>query len=109
MEYKNLSERIRSREPSTAGEPLKITAYRADDDVVSPATPRPKVPVTVHRTVFRAQASGQSYARQALGLRYNLDQRAALKFELLNSSFKAESGRAAVGYRSLFIQYAIGF
>ena len=71
--------------------------------------------VRVERTIldqtdnyFRVQASGQSYARQALGLRYNLDQRAALKFELLNSSFKAES-RAAVGYRSLFIQYAIGF
>jgi hypothetical protein len=58
---------------------------------------------------FSMQASGQSYARQALGLRYNLNQKAALKFELLNSSFKAETGRAALGYRSLFIQYAIGF
>jgi hypothetical protein len=58
---------------------------------------------------FSVQASGQSYARQALGLRYNLNQKAALKFELLNSSFKAETGRAALGYRSLFIQYAIGF
>jgi hypothetical protein len=58
---------------------------------------------------FRMQASGQSYARQALGLRYNLDQKSALKFEVLNSSFKAETGRSAVGYRSLFIQYAIGF
>ena len=55
------------------------------------------------------QASGQSYARQALGLRYNLNQKAALKFELLNSSFKAESGRTALGYRSVFVQYAIGF
>jgi hypothetical protein len=58
---------------------------------------------------FSMQASGQSYARQALGLRYNLNQKAALKFELLNSSFKAETGRAALGYRSLLIQYAIGF
>ena len=58
---------------------------------------------------FRMQESGQSYARQALGLRYNLNPKAALKFELLNSSFKAESGRAALGYRSLFVQYAIGF
>ena len=58
---------------------------------------------------FSMQASGQSYARQALGLRYNLNQKAALKFELLNSSFKAESGRTALGYRSLFVQYAIGF
>lgn len=58
---------------------------------------------------FGMQASGQSYTRQALGLRYNLNQKAALKFELLNSSFKAESGRTADNYRSLFAQYAIGF
>ena len=58
---------------------------------------------------FSMQASGQSYARQALGLRYNLNPKAALKFELLNSSFKAESGRTALGYRSVFVQYAIGF
>jgi hypothetical protein len=58
---------------------------------------------------FSMQDSGQSYARQALGLRYNLNQKAALKFELLNSSFKAESGRTALGYRSVFAQYAIGF
>jgi hypothetical protein len=72
--------------------------------------------VRVERTVldqldnyFSMQDSGQSYARQALGLRYNLNQKAALKFELLNSSFKAESGRTALGYRSVFVQYAIGF
>jgi hypothetical protein len=58
---------------------------------------------------FSMQDSGQSYARQALGLRYNLNPKAALKFELLNSSFKAESGRTALGYRSVFVQYAIGF
>jgi hypothetical protein len=58
---------------------------------------------------FSMQASGQSYARQALGLRYNLNQKAALKFELLNSSFKAEPGRTALGYRSFLFQYAIGF
>jgi hypothetical protein len=58
---------------------------------------------------FSMQDSGQSYARQALGLRYNLNPKAALKFELLNSSFKAESGRTALGYRSVFAQYAIGF
>ena len=58
---------------------------------------------------FSMQASGQSYARQILGLRYNLSQKAALKFELGNSSFKAESGRTALSYRSLNIQYAIGF
>ena len=58
---------------------------------------------------FSMQASGQSYARQALGLRYNLNARAALKLELLNSSFDAESGRTADSYRSVFAQYAIGF
>lgn len=58
---------------------------------------------------FSMQASGQSYARQILGLRYNLSQKAALKFELGNSSFKEEFGRTALSYRSLNIQYAIGF
>jgi hypothetical protein len=62
---------------------------------------------------FNLQASGQSYARQALGLRYNLSQKAALKFELVNSSFKEDlTGaipRTALGYRSFYAQYAIGF
>lgn len=58
---------------------------------------------------FRMQANGQSYARQALGLRYNVSPKAALKLELMNSSFKEEAGRTALGYRSLNIQYAIGF
>lgn len=58
---------------------------------------------------FSMQANGQSYARQVLGLRYNLSQKAALKFELMNSSFKNEPGRTALSYRSLNIQYAIGF
>jgi hypothetical protein len=58
---------------------------------------------------FSAQASGQSYAREVLGLRYNLNPKAALKFELMNSSFKEELGRTALSYRTLNIQYAIGF
>ncbi len=58
---------------------------------------------------FSAQANGQSYARQALGLRYNIDPKACLKLELLNSSFKDEPGRTALAYRSLYLQYAIGF
>jgi hypothetical protein len=58
---------------------------------------------------FSMQASGQSYARQALGLRYNINEKAALKFELMNSSFKEELGRTALGYRSFLAQYAIGF
>ncbi len=62
---------------------------------------------------FNMQASGQSYARQALGLRYNLSTKAALKFEVLNSSFKGDTTgaitRTALGYRSFYAQYAIGF
>ena len=58
---------------------------------------------------FSMQANGQSYARQALGLRYNVSPKAALKLELMNSSFKEELGRTALSYRSLNIQYAIGF
>ena len=58
---------------------------------------------------FSMQANGQSYARQILGLRYNLSQKAALKLELGNSSFKEELGRTALSYRSLNLQYAIGF
>lgn len=58
---------------------------------------------------FLMQANGQSYARQALGLRYNVNPKAALKFELLNSSFATEPSRTELNYRSLYIQYAIGF
>jgi hypothetical protein len=39
---------------------------------------------------FAMQASGQSYARLSLGLRYSLNSNAALKVELHNSDFKAE-------------------
>lgn len=72
--------------------------------------------VRVERTMFdqadnyfSMQANGQSYARQVVGLRYNLNPKACLKFELMNSSFKQETGRTALDYRSLNIQYAIGF
>jgi hypothetical protein len=58
---------------------------------------------------FSMQANGQSYARQALGLRYNQNPKAALKIELMNSSFKEEAGRTALDYRTVNIQYAIGF
>lgn len=58
---------------------------------------------------FKAQTSGQSYTRQSVGVRYNLNANAALKVELLNSTFAAETGRIASNYRSLFTQYAIGF
>jgi hypothetical protein len=58
---------------------------------------------------FSMQASGQSYARQLVGLRYNLNPNTALKFELMNSNFMADPGRTALGYRSLSVQYAIAF
>jgi hypothetical protein len=59
---------------------------------------------------FKQQESGRSYARQSFGVRYNLNHRAALKFELLNSKFEADvTGNNATSFRSLFAQYAIGF
>lgn len=58
---------------------------------------------------FRMQVSGQSYTRQALGIKYDLNSKAALKFELLNSKFIVDSNRAAASYRSLLAQYAIRF
>lgn len=62
---------------------------------------------------FNMQDSGQSYTRRSLGLRYNLNQKAALKFEWLNSSFKADAAgvatRIADNYSEVHIQYAIGF
>ena len=58
---------------------------------------------------FRLQASGQSYSRQTLGLRYNVNQNTSLKIELQNSEFMADAMRAALGYLSLQLQYAIGF
>ena len=58
---------------------------------------------------FSMQESGQSYARQVLGLKYDLSQKSSMKFELLNSKFSAESGRTASSYRSLLAQYAFRF
>jgi len=58
---------------------------------------------------FSMQDSGQSYARQVLGLKYDLTQKSSLKFELQNSKFAGESGRTASSYRSLLAQYAIRF
>jgi len=43
---------------ATAGVPLTLTALVADDDVVSPATRKPKVPVSVHWTAFRTPENG---------------------------------------------------
>ncbi|NOU00178.1 MAG: hypothetical protein HOO95_01180 [Gallionella sp.] len=58
---------------------------------------------------FASQASGQSYARQSLGVRYNLNPNSALKFELLDSKFEARGTTAAKSFNSVVVQYAIGF
>jgi hypothetical protein len=58
---------------------------------------------------FSAQANGQSYGRQIIGVRYNLNPKACLKLELMNSSFKQELGRTALDYRTMNLQYAISF
>ena len=58
---------------------------------------------------FSMLEGGQSYTRQALGLKYDVNQKASLKFELLHSDFGAEIGRTAYSYNSLFGQYAIRF
>ena len=54
---------------------------------------------------FLAQANGRSYSRHVLGMRYNADPRAALKFEL-NRSNDAGVGRAIDEFR---LQYAVSF
>jgi hypothetical protein len=58
---------------------------------------------------FAAQENGQSYFRQSLGLKYDLNQKAALKFEVLNSKFAAELGRTPYEYRSFLAQFAVRF
>lgn len=58
---------------------------------------------------FAMQASGQSYNRQVLGVKIDLNPKAALKFELLNTKFVAGGARAGYNYRSLLAQYAIRF
>ena len=54
---------------------------------------------------FLAQANGRSYARHLLGLRYNVDPRAALKLELVRTRDEG-LGRALDELR---LQYAVGF
>ena len=54
---------------------------------------------------FMAQANGRSYSRHVVGLRYNLDPRAAVKFELNRTDDKGV-GHPTDQFR---LQYAIGF
>lgn len=59
---------------------------------------------------FVAQASGRSYKRAALGLRYDLDPKAALKFELdRNRKDDLGAGIAADNFTEARFQYAIRF
>jgi hypothetical protein len=59
---------------------------------------------------FSAQTdNGQSYARQSLGVRYEVNPNTALKLELLNSNFMADPARSASSSRSAYVQYAVGF
>lgn len=62
---------------------------------------------------FNYQDSGQSYFRQSLGLKYDLNSRASLKFELLNSKFYGDTtglaSRTAYEYRSFLAQFAVRF
>jgi hypothetical protein len=67
---------------------------------------------------FRSQESGRSYTRSSFGLRYAMDPKASVKFELSNTSESAatlidENGGlspfAARSYRRAALQYSIGF
>ncbi len=55
---------------------------------------------------FRAQRSGGSYYRTALGLRYELDWSSALKLEIAQTH---ETDRANEEYEEALVQYAIRF
>jgi len=58
---------------------------------------------------FSMQASGQSYTRYVGGMKYDLDPKAALKFEVHYSNFVKDLYRTEAKYHSLYIQYAIRF
>lgn len=78
-------------------------------NVLTPFLRVEKTVLSQQDNYFSMQESGQSYARQVLGLKYDLSQKSSMKFELLNSKFAGESGRTASSYRSLLVQYAIRF
>ncbi len=78
-------------------------------NVLTPYLRAEKTALSQADNYFSMQDSGQSYTRQALGLKYDLNQKASLKFELLNSKFEADTVRTGSSYRSLLAQYAIRF
>lgn len=57
---------------------------------------------------FAVQRSGRSYQRQALGLRFDVDPKAALKFEY-DRNRKADLGVASDSFSEARIQYSIRF
>ena len=108
-EYYNFSNEDKS---STTGTHKSQAAYLQVGKSFNNLTPfvrAEKTSLDQGDNYFSMQTSGQSYERESLGLRYNLNPRAALKFELLNSDFKSGTGRTATSFRSFYTQYAIGF
>lgn len=57
---------------------------------------------------FAQQASGRSYTRQALGIRYDVNPRAAIKFEI-NRTKQTDSPPSAGSFNEARAQYAIRF
>jgi hypothetical protein len=58
---------------------------------------------------FGDQETARAYTRQSIGFSYTLNQKTALKFELLNSKFEADSIRGANSFNSVLAQYAVRF
>jgi hypothetical protein len=58
---------------------------------------------------FGDQETARAYSRQAIGLSYSLNQKTALKLELLRSKFEADTIRGASNINSILAQYAIRF
>jgi hypothetical protein len=58
---------------------------------------------------FSDQETGRAYTRQAIGVSYLLNQKTALKLELLKSKFEADTIRGTSSINSILAQYAIRF
>lgn len=58
---------------------------------------------------FGGQETARAYSRQAIGLSYNLNQKTALKLELLKSKFEVDAVRGTNSINSILAQYAIRF
>jgi len=79
-------------------------------DGITPYLRAEKTSLNQSDMYFAMMANGQSYTRQALGLKYDVNAKAALKFELLNSKFDTDAVHGTgSSYRSFLAQYAIRF